>query len=91
MGLRYLLVTPPRRRPCSSPPAAHPAAAAPVPQSYAGKRAVVVGAGPAGSTAAMFLARRGFAVDVYERRPEPSQDAVDTGEGVGWAVQAPGG
>ena len=27
----------------------------------------------------MFLARRGFHVDVYERRPEPSRDAVDTG------------
>jgi 2-polyprenyl-6-methoxyphenol hydroxylase-like FAD-dependent oxidoreductase len=27
----------------------------------------------------MFLARQGFAVDVYERRPEPKQDAVDTG------------
>jgi flavin-dependent dehydrogenase len=46
---------------------------------YAGKQAVVVGAGPAGSTAAMFLARQGFAVDVYERRPEPKEDAVDTG------------
>lgn len=31
---------------------------------YAGKRAVVVGAGPAGSTAAMFLARQGFQVEV---------------------------
>jgi 2-polyprenyl-6-methoxyphenol hydroxylase-like FAD-dependent oxidoreductase len=27
----------------------------------------------------MFLARQGFTVDVYERRPEPKQDAVDTG------------
>lgn len=65
----------------SAPSAEPSAAAAPrdVPQSYAGKKAVVVGAGPAGSTAAMFLARRGFQVDVFERRPEPSQDAVDTG------------
>jgi len=31
---------------------------------YVGKKAVVVGAGPAGSTAAMFLARQGFSVDV---------------------------
>lgn len=46
---------------------------------YVGKKAVVVGAGPAGSTAAMFLARQGFSVDVYERRPEPCHDAVDTG------------
>jgi ubiquitin carboxyl-terminal hydrolase 48 len=27
----------------------------------------------------MFLARRGFRVDVFERRPEPASDAVDTG------------
>jgi 2-polyprenyl-6-methoxyphenol hydroxylase-like FAD-dependent oxidoreductase len=46
---------------------------------YTGKRAVVVGAGPAGSTAAMFLARQGFLVRVYERRPEPKNDPVDTG------------
>ncbi len=40
---------------------------------------MVVGAGPAGSTAAMYLARAGFSVDVHERRPEPSADKVDTG------------
>lgn len=27
----------------------------------------------------MFLAREGFKVDVYERRPEPKEDAVDAG------------
>ncbi|EFJ43553.1 flagellar-specific protein Ssa14 [Volvox carteri f. nagariensis] len=46
---------------------------------YTGRKAVVVGAGPAGSVAAMFLARQGFRVDVYERRPEPRNDPVDTG------------
>ncbi|KAG1675257.1 hypothetical protein FOA52_016288 [Chlamydomonas sp. UWO 241] len=46
---------------------------------YAGKKAVVIGAGPAGSTAAMYLARDGFSVDVYERRPEPDADSVDNG------------
>jgi len=46
---------------------------------YSGKKAVVVGAGPGGSTAAMVLARQGFTVDVFEKRPEPSADAVDTG------------
>ncbi|GLC46748.1 hypothetical protein PLESTF_000431900 [Pleodorina starrii] len=46
---------------------------------YTGRKAVVVGAGPAGSVAAMFLARQGFRVEVYERRPEPRNDPVDTG------------
>ena len=38
------------------------------------QRAVVVGAGPAGATAAIYLAKRGFSVDIYERRPEPQKD-----------------
>lgn len=38
-----------------------PQAVAPL---YVGKKAVVVGAGPAGSATAMFLARQGFSVDV---------------------------
>jgi heterodisulfide reductase subunit A-like polyferredoxin len=42
-------------------PEAAPAVVTPL---YTGKTAVVVGAGPAGATAAMFLARQGFKVDV---------------------------
>ena len=38
---------------------------------------VVIGAGPGGSTAAILLARRGYKVDVYERRPQPKQDPID--------------
>ncbi|KAK9819578.1 hypothetical protein WJX81_004976 [Elliptochloris bilobata] len=41
------------------------------------QHAIVVGAGPAGATAAIYLARRGFSVDVYERRPEPVRDQID--------------
>ncbi|KAL6759374.1 monooxygenase [Haematococcus lacustris] len=48
-------------------------------QLYKGKTAIVVGAGPAGSIAAMMLAKNGFEVEVYERRPEPQLDAVATG------------
>lgn len=29
-----------------------------------------MGAGPAGTTAALLLARKGFTVDVYEKRPD---------------------
>lgn len=42
------------------------------------RRAVVVGAGPAGTLAAINLVQQGFAVAVYERRPEPSQQARAT-------------
>ena len=35
-------------------------------------QAVVVGAGPAGVVAAMFLARQGFGVEVVERRGDPT-------------------
>ncbi|KAK9808636.1 hypothetical protein WJX72_000965 [[Myrmecia] bisecta] len=39
-----------------------------------GKQAVVVGAGPAGSLMAMYLAQRGYQVKVYERRSRPQRD-----------------
>jgi kynurenine 3-monooxygenase len=35
-----------------------------------------VGAGPAGIVAAMFLARQGFAVEVVERRGDPTAEAA---------------
>lgn len=36
------------------------------------RRAVVVGAGPAGIVGALYLAQMDYDVVVYERRPEPS-------------------
>lgn len=42
------------------------------------QRCVVIGAGPAGSLAAIALAKQGFRVDVYEKRPEPKLDHVST-------------
>ena len=40
------------------------------------QHAIIIGAGPAGSLAAMALARQGFQVDVFEKRPEPKLDHV---------------
>lgn len=45
---------------------------------YRAGKVIVIGAGPAGSMAALSLARQGFNVDVYERRPEPKQDEVSS-------------
>jgi formate dehydrogenase (NADP+) beta subunit len=36
-----------------------------------GKKAAVIGAGPAGLTAAYYLAKKGHAVDIHEAMPEP--------------------
>ncbi|MFI6757659.1 FAD-dependent oxidoreductase [Micromonospora sp. NPDC050417] len=42
-------------------------------------RAVIIGAGLAGSLAAVYLARRGYRVDVYERRDDPRVSPAGTG------------
>jgi NADPH-dependent glutamate synthase beta subunit-like oxidoreductase/CO/xanthine dehydrogenase FAD-binding subunit len=49
---------------------AHTAEFYPAPGSETGKTVAVVGAGPAGLTAAYFLRQRGHAVTVYDRMPE---------------------
>ena len=40
-------------------------------------KVVIIGAGPAGSTSAILLSKRGYDVEVYERRPQPKQDPID--------------
>lgn len=69
-----------RRRRRSPPPVAHPpwarggrrrGAAKARPQRSAPRRVAVVGAGPAGSAAALELARHGVEVTVYEQRRQP--------------------
>lgn len=40
-------------------------------------KVVIIGAGPAGSTAAILLSKRGYSVEVYERRPQPKHDPID--------------
>ena len=50
----------------------------------------IVGAGLAGSLLAILLARRGFAVTVYERRPDPRLAAADSGRSINLALAARG-
>ncbi len=50
----------------------------------------VIGAGLAGSLLAILLARRGFKVTVYERRPDPRLANADSGRSINLALAARG-
>lgn len=50
----------------------------------------LVGAGLAGSLMAVFLARRGFAVDVYERRPDMRATTISAGRSINLALSRRG-
>ena len=50
----------------------------------------IVGAGLAGALLAVLLARRGFAVDVCERRPDPRQAQGERGRSINLALAARG-
>jgi len=54
------------------------------------ERVTIFGAGPVGSLLALMLARRGFAVDVYERRPDMRVHPVAGGRSINLAVSARG-
>ncbi|GGK02518.1 kynurenine 3-monooxygenase [Pilimelia anulata] len=55
-----------------------------------GNRVAVVGAGLAGSLLACFLARRGHAVTLYERRPDPRGGAAERGRSINLALSERG-
>lgn len=50
----------------------------------------IIGAGPVGSLLALTLARRGFLVDVYERRPDMRRTEVSAGRSINLAVSTRG-
>ena len=50
----------------------------------------IIGAGLAGSLLAILLAKRGFDVTVYERRPDPRIAAADGGRSINLALAARG-
>ena len=50
----------------------------------------IIGAGLAGSLLAILLAKRGFRVSVYERRPDPRASQADSGRSINLALAARG-
>ena len=50
----------------------------------------IIGAGLAGSLLAILLAKRGFHVTVYERRPDPRLSPTDSGRSINLALAARG-
>jgi kynurenine 3-monooxygenase len=53
-------------------------------------RITIVGAGPVGSLLALTLARRGYELDVFERRPDPQKGAAAAGRSINLAVSTRG-
>src|ERR1043165_5784066 len=51
---------------------------------------VIVGAGLVGALLAIFLARRGFRVDLYERRPDMRKESISAGRSINLAVSTRG-
>jgi kynurenine 3-monooxygenase len=59
-------------------------------RSAAARHVNIVGAGLAGALLAVLLARRGLAVTLYERRPDPRQAAPERGRSINLALAARG-
>src|SRR5919206_2709096 len=51
---------------------------------------VIVGAGPVGSLLALTLARQGYRIDVYERRPDMRRVEISAGRSINLAVSTRG-
>ena len=50
------------------------------------KNVTVVGAGLVGSLWSLYLAKRGYSVDVYERRPDPRKSGRAEGRSINLAL-----
>ena len=51
---------------------------------------ILIGAGLAGSLLAIYLAKRGFSVDIYERRPDLRKHTMSAGRSINLALSARG-
>ena len=59
-------------------------------KAHTGQAVNIVGAGLAGALLAVLLARRGFAVDLYDRRPDPRRGESERGRSINLALAARG-
>ena len=54
------------------------------------KKVTLIGAGPAGSLLAIYLAKRGFHVEIFERRPDMRQTPISAGRSINLAISTRG-
>lgn len=50
---------------------------------------IIVGAGLVGSLLSIYLARKGFQVSVYERRPDMRKETISAGRSINLAISTP--
>lgn len=56
----------------------------------ASEKVTIIGAGLAGSLLAIYLAKKGFRVDVYERRPDMRRESISAGRSINLALSTRG-
>ncbi len=54
------------------------------------KKITLIGAGPAGSLLALLLARRGFQIEIFERRPDMRKVKISAGRSINLAISTRG-
>jgi len=59
-------------------------------KSKSAKKITLIGAGPAGSLLAIYLAQRGFHVEIFERRPDMRQTPISAGRSINLAISTRG-
>ena len=59
-------------------------------QKKVSKDITIIGAGLAGSLLSIYLAKKGYHVDVYERRPDMRVEAISAGRSINLALSVRG-
>jgi kynurenine 3-monooxygenase len=59
-------------------------------ENYSSRKITLIGAGPAGSLLAIYLAKRGFQVEIYERRPDMRKTPISAGRSINLAISMRG-